>query len=265
MYFDDPIRAIERNLGEDTIKGVSPNLQRTLIVMPAFNEEASVVDVVREVFSKVPGASVLVVDDGSTDSTRERAKAAGALVATLPFNLGVGGAMRLGFRYALEHHFDNVVQIDADGQHDPTSVIALLDELSHCDLVLGARFAGVGDYQVHGPRRWAMVTLSAVLSRIARTKLTDTTSGFRASGPRAVAEFARQYPAEYLGDTIETLVIASRAGLTIRQIPVSMRPRSAGVPSQHPLKAAGYLARAGMALVFALMRPSSPSDFERHR
>jgi len=230
---------------------------KTLIVMPAFNEEASVAAVVREVADKLPGISVLVVDDGSSDATTRVAREAGALVATLPFNLGVGGAMRVGFRYAVEHGYENVVQIDSDGQHDPSSVPALLAELADADLVLGARFAGEGDYTVRGPRHWAMVVLASILSRSSRTRLTDTTSGYRASGPRAVSLFAEHYPAEYLGDTIEALVIASRSGLVIRQVPVSMRPRAGGVPSHDPFKAAAYLGRAGLALVFAFIRPPS--------
>lgn len=225
--------------------------------MPAFNEQGSVADVVREVAEKVPDATCLVVDDGSRDSTYQQAREAGALVARLPFNLGVGGAMRVGFRYAQENGYDAVVQIDADGQHDPAGVASLLAELENADLVLGARFAGEGDYTVRGPRKWAMNVLSVVLSRTSRARLTDTTSGFRASGPRAIAVFAEHYPAEYLGDTIEALVIASRAGLVIRQVPVSMRPRAAGVPSHNPLKSAAYLGRAALALVFALVRPSS--------
>jgi glycosyltransferase involved in cell wall biosynthesis len=230
-------------------------LNSTLIVMPAFNEEASVAGVVAEVFAKLPGVSVLVVDDGSSDATARRAREAGALVAALPFNLGVGGAMRAGFKFALENGFDTVVQVDSDGQHDPSSVPALLDALDGADLVLGARFAGEGEYKVGGPRHWAMVVLASILSRTARTELTDTTSGFRASGPRAVRLFAKHYPAEYLGDTIEALVIATRAKLIIRQIPVAMRVRAGGVPSHNPLKSAAYLARAGMALTFALIRP----------
>lgn len=231
------------------------SVEKTLVVMPAFNEEESVRAVVLEVFHKLPGISCLVVDDGSSDETTEEARAAGALVARLPFNLGVGGAMRVGFRYALEHGFDNVVQIDADGQHDPASVIALLAQIDHADLVLGARFAGAGDYSVKGPRRWAMTFLSTFLSRSARTTLTDTTSGFRLSGPRAVRLFAEHYPAEYLGDTIESLVIAARAKCVIAQVPVAMRTRAGGRPSHHPVKAAVYLARAVLALLFALMRP----------
>jgi glycosyltransferase involved in cell wall biosynthesis len=231
--------------------------EQTLIVVPAFNEARSVGDVVREVFAALPDVKVLVVDDGSSDGTTGVAKDAGARVATLPFNLGVGGAMRVGFRYALENGFSAVVQIDADGQHDPTAVPTLLHELEDADLVLGARFAGAGDYKIRGPRRWAMAILARVLSRIAHTRLTDTTSGFRASGPRAIALFARHYPAEYLGDTVESLVIASRANLTIRQVPVAMRVRTAGVSSHRPFRASVYLGRAAIALTIALVRPSS--------
>lgn len=235
-------------------------LSRTLIVMPAWNEEASVGAVVSEVFTELPGIACLVVDDGSTDRTAEEAASHGAIVARLPFNLGVGGAMRVGFKYALAHGFDNVVQIDSDGQHVPASVPDLLNALDAADLVIGARFAGEGDYVAAGPRRWAMSVLASLLSRTAHTRLTDTTSGMRASGPRAVRLFAQHYPAEYLGDTIEALVIAARAGCTIRQVPVAMRPRAGGVPSHNPFKAAAYLARVGIALVFALIRP--PASFE---
>lgn len=232
-------------------------LEQTLIVMPAFNEEASVGAVIQEVLEKLPGASILVVDDGSTDGTTMEARKAGAVVATLPFNLGVGGAMRTGFKYALAYGYLNVVQIDADGQHDPANVPRLLAALESADVVIGARFAGEGDYSVRGPRQWAMKFLAAILSRTARTKLTDTTSGFRASGPRCVRLFAAHYPAEYLGDTIEALVIAARAHCVIRQVPVSMRVRSGGVPSHNPLRATAYLGRVSMALIFALARPAS--------
>ncbi|GGK95429.1 glycosyl transferase family 2 [Salinibacterium xinjiangense] len=234
--------------------------ERTLIVMPAFNEEASVADVVTEVFAALPGVGCLVVDDGSTDATVAEATAAGAIVARLPFNLGVGGAMRLGFRYAMDHGFDNVVQIDSDGQHDPGNVPALLEGLASADLVIGARFAGQGDYEVRGPRRWAMRVLAVILSRTTGTKLTDTTSGLKASGPRAVRLFSVTYPAEYLGDTIEALVIGARAGLVIRQLPASMRPRAGGTPSHNPFKAALYLGRAILALGFALVRPTTVEE-----
>jgi glycosyltransferase involved in cell wall biosynthesis len=231
------------------------SLDRTLVVMPALNEEQSVGNVVAEVLKTLPGITCLVVDDGSTDATGSAALAAGARVITLPFNLGVGGAMRLGFKYALEYGFDNVVQIDADGQHDPRNVEELVRSLDRADIVIGARFAGQESYSIQGPRRWAMWLLSKSISRIAGTRLTDTTSGFKANGPRAVQLFAGHFPAEYLGDTIEALVIACRAGCVVTQIPVSMRERMAGTPSHNPLKAAAYLSRAIFAFIFAIMRP----------
>jgi glycosyltransferase involved in cell wall biosynthesis len=231
------------------------DLSRTLIVMPAWNEQESVARVVKEVLATLPGVSCLVVSDGSTDKTAKEARTAGAEVLELPFNLGVGGAMRLGFKYALENNFDNVVQIDADGQHDPKNVPALLAQISHFDVVIGARFAGEESYNITGPRRWAMWILSKSLSRVAHTRLTDTTSGFKANGPKAVRLFAENFPAEYLGDTVEALVIAARAGCTITQVPVSMRERMGGQPSHNPAKAALYLGRAVLAFVFAIMRP----------
>jgi glycosyltransferase involved in cell wall biosynthesis len=229
--------------------------QRVLIVMPALNEQGSVGAVIRELRSIVE-LDVLVVDDGSTDATSEEARAAGAMVVTLPFNIGVGGAMRTGFRYAVRQGYDGVVQVDADGQHDPRFVSELVDLLAAADVVVGSRFAGVEAYQVRGPRRWAMRLLARGVSRLANTKLNDVTSGFRGSGPRAIRLFAEEYPPEYLGDTVESLIIAHRAGLLITQHPVSMRPRTVGTPSQNTLRSTIYLLRAGLVLLLAAVRVS---------
>lgn len=223
--------------------------------MPAFNEEESVGSVIHEVFTTLPGISCLVVDDGSHDATAEVAREAGALVASLPYNLGVGGAMRVGFNYALANGFANVVQVDADGQHDPKDVQELVAALENADLAVGARFAGKGEYDARGPRRWAMVVLAKLLSKSAGVSLTDTTSGFRASGPKAVKLFAKHYPAEYLGDTVESLVIAARYGCVIAQVPVEMRIRTGGTPSHSPIKASVFLVRVGIAMLFAFLRP----------
>ncbi|MCC2312934.1 glycosyltransferase family 2 protein [Cellulomonas xiejunii] len=227
---------------------------RVLVVLPAWNERESLPGVLAEIREHLPDVAVLVVDDGSHDGTAAVARSHGVDVLELPFNLGVGGAMRAGFRYALEQGYPMVVQVDADGQHDPRDVPRIVERLADADIVIGARFAGTGEYEARGPRRWAMRVLAGVLSRVASTRLTDTTSGFRGAGPRAVELFALHYPAEYLGDTVESLVIAARNGLRIEQIGVSMRERSAGRPSQSPLKAAVYLARACLALVISLGR-----------
>ncbi len=223
-------------------------------MIPALNEAGAITGVIAEIRAELPGVDVLVVDDGSTDSTAREAGKAGALVASLPYNLGVGGARRLGYRYGLDGDYDVVVQLDADGQHDPKFVPQMIDALDEGDVVIGARFAGVGEYRVRGPRSWAMSFLSTVLSAVARTRLTDTTSGYRATNRRGTALYAQFFPVEYLGDTVETIVQAVRHDLTVRQVPVAMRPRVAGTPSHSPIRATIYLGRAFSVLVLALIR-----------
>ena len=228
--------------------------KRTLVIMPAWNESEAIGNTVREVFEFGPACDVLVVDDGSRDNTAQVARDAGALVVQLPFNMGVGGAMRTGFKYAKMHGYDQVIQVDSDGQHDPRDIKAVLDGLHEADIVIGARFADKGNYTVRGPRKWAMNVLAWTISRIAGTTLTDVTSGFRAANAKAIRQYVDHYPAEYLGDTIDSLVVAIRSGCTVRQVGVSMRERQGGTPSHDPLKAAIYLARSAFALLFALMR-----------
>ncbi|MBW8803379.1 MAG: glycosyltransferase family 2 protein [Catenulisporales bacterium] len=228
--------------------------KRVLVIIPAWNEAASIADVIAEIHDQLPAYDVLVVNDGSTDDTERVALAAGARVVSLPYNLGVGGAMRLGYRYADENDYDIALQIDADGQHDPRYVPKLIDALGEASLVIGARFAGEGDYQVRGPRRWAMTLLSRVLSGMADTTLSDTTSGFRACDREIIRMFAQWYPVEYLGDTVETLVRVIRLGHPVAQVPVAMRPRAAGMPSNSPVKAMIYLGRAMITLLLAINR-----------
>jgi hypothetical protein len=162
--------------------------------------------------------------------------------------------MRTGYRYARDNVYDVAIQVDADGQHDPRYVPKLVDALNDYDLVIGARFAGIGDYTVKGPRKWAMRLLSSVISRLAHAPLTDTTSGFRACNRKLIEFFAHWYPAEYLGDTIEVLVRVARSGFKLTQIPTAMRTRMAGTPSQSSAKATLYLGRAVMILLLALIR-----------
>jgi len=230
-----------------------------LVILPAWNEQEALPGVLDELHAALPEADFLVVNDGSTDSTASVARRGSTMVLDLPLNLGVGGAMRAGFKFASRKGYDVAVQVDADGQHDPADVQRLVDALAAepADVVIGARFAGRGGYVVRGPRKWAMAVLSFVLSRIAGTRLTDTTSGFRALNKRAIALFAAEYPAEYLGDTVESLVIACRAGLRVRQVGVEMRPRAGGTPSHSPMKAAVFLGRALLALLIAVSRPMS--------
>lgn len=227
---------------------------RPLIIMPAWNEEETVAATIGELRTSAPWADLLVVDDGSKDSTSRQASEAGAAVLVLPYNLGVGGAMRAGFKYAQRFGYQRAIQVDADGQHDPKDIAAVLEGLAEADISIGARFADKGTYRATGPRRWAMVFLAGVISRLAGTKLTDVTSGFRAANRRAINQYCEHYPAEYLGDTIDSLVVALRSGLTVTQVPVEMRPRQGGTPSNNPAKAAMYLLRSVFALFIAMTR-----------
>ncbi|WP_323741140.1 glycosyltransferase family 2 protein [Microbacterium sp. VKM Ac-2870] len=222
--------------------------------MPAWNEEKNVGQTVREIRTADGDYDVVVVDDGSTDDTADIARQAGAAVVSLPFNMGVGGAMKTGFTYAQRHGYDRAVQVDADGQHNPDDIALVLSGLERADISIGARFAEVGSYEARGPRRWAMTFLAAVLSRVAGTRLTDVTSGFRAANRRAIDQYVHYYPAEYLGDTIDSLVAALHTGLTVAQVPVAMRPRRYGRPSQGPLGSTLYLFRSVFALGLALLR-----------
>lgn len=237
-----------------------PPFTRALVIMPAWNEAESVGATVREVLAQPASYDVLVVNDGSTDATAAAAAAAGAQVLELPFNIGVGGAMRAGFKYAQRHGYDAVIQVDADGQHDPKDIHRVLDGLAHADISIGARFADKGNYVVRGPRKWAMVFLARVISAMAGKKLTDVTSGFKAANSRGISQFIDHYPAEYLGDTIDSLVVAIKSGCVVAQVPVEMRPRQGGQPSHNPAKAAVYLGRSVFALMFALTR--KPSQLE---
>lgn len=215
-----------------------------LIVVPALNEQATVGTVVEAL--RGHGHDVLVVDDGSTDDTARVARAAGARVLRLPINLGVGGALRLAFREAVRLGYLAVVQCDADGQHDPAQVAALLAAMhgSDLDLVVGSRFAGgVSDYRVAAHRRLAMRVLARLATSGAGTEITDPSSGFRAIGPRLLPVFARDYPADYLGDTVEALVDAGRAGFRVGEIPVTMNERRGGKASASGVAAAWYTLR----------------------
>lgn len=227
---------------------------QVLVVCPAWNEAASVGSVVAEVHEHVPDARVVVVDDGSSDGTGAAARAAGARVLTLPFNIGVGAALRAGLVLGHREGFAAVVQCDADGQHPAGAIPLLVAGLREADVVVGARFAGLGDYAARGPRRWAGRLLAAVMTRVHHTRLTDVTSGFRAFSPRAVAVLSRELPPEYLGDTLDALVIARTAGLRVTQVPVAMRPRAGGTASHDAWRSTVYLGRALLVLALSLVR-----------
>ncbi len=217
----------------------------TLVVIPAYNEADTVAQVVDRV--AIVGYPVLVVDDGSADGTATAAMGAGATVITMPVNLGVGGAMRAGFKYAIRHGYQRVVQVDADLQHPPEAIPTLIAAADGgADLVIGSRFAE--GYKTEGYRKMAMRTVSATVSRMVGVHLDDVTSGFRVVSEPLLSRFADRYPAEYLGDTVESLLQAHASGATIVQVSVPMEQRAGGAATSR-VAAGGHLARLVVAVV----------------
>jgi glycosyltransferase involved in cell wall biosynthesis len=230
---------------------------KLLIAMPALNEGRSIASVIEDVKRAMPAVDVLVIDDGSTDNTVENARNAGAQVVSLPFNIGVGGALRAGFVYASRNGYTHLVQVDADGQHNPEQIEILLEASKRSDVVIGSRFAlGREGFEVSRTREFAMRWLAFWLTKICGVKLTDVTSGFRLANKAAIELFASEYPPEYLGDTVESLVIAHRANLKIEEVPVVMNKRLYGSSSQSTVKALWYVLRATLVIFLAVVHRS---------
>ncbi len=213
-------------------------MTRTLIIVPALNEEESLPATLKELREVVDEHDVVVIDDGSTDATADVARRAGAVSAQLPFTLGVGGAVRVGLHYAQQNGYDRAVVLDADGQHDPAGITALLDALdAGADMAVGNRFAaGTTEYHVGRTRRQAMRFLVLIVRALTGQHYSDVTSGFRAYDRPVIELLAREYPVEYLADTVEALLIVRYAGFRVDEVPITMRPRAAGVPSTGRVK-----------------------------
>jgi glycosyltransferase involved in cell wall biosynthesis len=198
---------------------------RTLVIVPAFNEAARVAGTIADLRAHAPWADVLVVDDGSADDTAGQARRAGAVVAMLPFNLGVGGAMQTGYQYAFWNDYDIAIQFDGDGQHcaDQISALIVEAESSHADLVIGSRVLGPGGYRFSLMRWVGSRLLVGMIRLLTGLKVTDPTSGFRLASRRMIRFFSQHYPQAYLGDTVEALAMAAWHGMAIREVPAQMR------------------------------------------
>lgn len=233
---------------------------RTLVFIPAWNEEASVTEVIADVRQALPDADILVVDDGSTDATGERAREAGALVASLPFNQGLGAALQTGYLYALRNGYDACAHLDADGQHPADEVARLLAEITadRADLVIGSRYhAGAisttGDYQPTFSRRIGTSVFRFFLTLATRQRFTDTTSGMRAANRRVMALFSKHYSPDFA--EIESLQLAVRQGLRVEELPVRMLERAGGTSFLTPVRSAFFIFKGLVVLLVGQFRP----------
>jgi glycosyltransferase involved in cell wall biosynthesis len=230
---------------------------RCLAIVPAYNEAASIAEVVCEIRDFDPGIEVLVVDDGSTDATAALAEAAGARVLRLPFNLGIGGAVQAGYLYAFEHGFDLAVQIDGDGQHDARELRRLFEPIlaGRADMAIGTRFAGTRTYRAPLARRIGIGLFATLVSLRVRQRMTDTTSGFRAVSRRGIRLFAADYPHDY--PEVESVVTAARGHLRVCEVPVAMRQRVGGQSSITTFRSFYYVVKVLLALFVGLF-PREP-------
>lgn len=236
--------------------------ERTLVVVPAYNEELNMGRVIADVRAVAPTADVLVVDDGSSDETAAVARRSGAAVVSLPFNLGYGVALQTGFKYALSRGYDYVVQMDADGQHEARSVVDLMEEVhkGNADVVLGSRFLSPVPFRPQWARKVGIVLFRAIVSRVVEKRITDPTSGFQALNRRVLEFYATEaYPVDY--PDADLLITAQRAGFRIKEIPVVMYSKAAGGKSMHSgLRPFYYVFKMFLSILVTLMRPGKARE-----
>jgi glycosyltransferase involved in cell wall biosynthesis len=235
---------------------VSADGPRRIAVVPAYNEEKNIARVVAELKEYDPGLDVVVVSDGSVDRTYEVAREAGARVLRLPFNLGIGGAVQTGFRYAWENGYELAVRCDGDGQHIPAELPKVIAPVvgGEADIAIGSRFVSNGGYRSSATRRVGIRLLALAVSAIAGQRVTDATSGFQALNRRALELFAADYPHDY--PEVEGMVMTIKHHLRLVEVPVEMREREHGRSSITALRSIYYMVKVLIALFVGLFRRS---------
>ena len=225
---------------------------KIIIIIPAYNEEKSIGRTIDNIKTHIPQADVLVVNDGSLDTTCKVAKRDGVFVIDLPFNLGIGAAMQAGFKFAYRENYDIAVQCDGDGQHPPYQIKNLIAPLltNKADIVAGSRFLGRFGYRSSISRQIGIILFSRLLSVITKVKLTDTTCGFRALNKTAIMSFSFYYPCDY--PEVEALVLAHKEGLRITEVPVRIYPRKQGNSSIGFLGSFYYTVKVFLAVLIDL-------------
>ncbi len=227
---------------------------KKLVIIPAYNEEQTIVQVYNEIKEKAPGYDIIVINDRSADSTAALCKKNGIKVIDLPINLGIGGAMQTGYRYACNKGYDIAVQVDGDGQHDPFYIKDMYETLvsERSDLVIGSRFLEETGYRSTRLRRLGIRHLSHLLRFLTGYTVTDPTSGFRMAGRRLMEDFSKDYPQDY--PEPESIVRALKHGGKLVELPVRMRQRAGGVSSIRFKDAVYYMIKVTMAIILERMR-----------
>lgn len=233
---------------DESVRMKTQKQRRICIIVPAFNEEQSIAAVLRHIRSIDRSLAIVVINDGSRDGTSRVARSAGVSVIDLPFNLGIGGAVQTGLKYARSHGYNVAVQVDADGQHDAAFIPVLLQALApHIDMVIGSRFMQKTDYEGTWLRRLGTRIFSWCIRLTSGYTIYDATSGFRAYGSRAIAFLADNYPIDF--PEPESIVKLLRHGFVLREIPVEMKQRSGGSSSVTRLKAAYFMVSIVIAIL----------------
>jgi glycosyltransferase involved in cell wall biosynthesis len=227
---------------------------RRVAIVPALNEERSIRRVIEELRAFDPGLEIVVVSDGSSDRTADVAEQYGAHALRLPFNLGIGGAVQTGFRYAYENDFDVAVRVDGDGQHDASQLDRVLAPVlaGDADIAVGSRFTGGDGYRSSRSRRVGIRILASVVSTLVGQRVTDTTSGFQALNRAGIALFARDYPHDY--PEVEATVMVFKHELRLVEVPVTMREREHGRSSITALRSIYYMVKVLLALAVGVFR-----------
>lgn len=225
------------------------------MIIPAYNEAARIAQVIGSIRTVLPQQAILVINDGSADDTAVIARQAGATVASHPFNMGYGVAIQTGYKYALSHDFDYLVQIDGDGQHDPSHIPELLSSLRSgtADFVLGSRFLDSVSYQPSLIRRLGMTFFRKIVSIVIRQPMTDCTSGYQAFNREVMHFFAADlFPCDY--PDADVLISLHLAGFRIREVPVRMYANSAGKSMHSGLKPLYYVFKMLLSIAVTLLR-----------
>lgn len=227
---------------------------KTLIIIPAYNEELNIGSVIDDINSHLSGVDIVVINDGSKDRTAETASAKGAKVVSLPFNLGIGAAMQTGYKYAAEGGYDVAVQFDGDGQHKAEEVGNILRPIvaGQADISVGSRFLNKGSYEAELARLLGIGILSRFISIVIGQKITDPTSGFRAVNRNVISYFVSFYPDDY--PEPEVLVLLHRSGFRIAEVPTEMRKRLLGNSSITLIRGFYYMVKVVLAIFVDLIK-----------